>query len=48
MTASASCITAPTFVEAVSEKSDAGAYFVERDADGRAVETPLDTRRLKG
>ena len=34
------------FVEAVSEKPGAGAYYVERDADGHAVETPLDTRRL--
>ncbi len=35
------------FVEAVSEKADAGAYYVERAADGTAVETPLETRRLK-
>ncbi len=34
------------FVEAVSEKDGAGAYFVERAADGTAVETALDTRRL--
>ena len=34
------------FVEAVSEKDGAGAYFVERAADGTAVETELDTRRL--
>ncbi len=35
------------FVEAVSEKAGAGAYFVERAADGTVVETPLETRRLK-
>jgi hypothetical protein len=35
-----------TFVEAVSEKPDAGAYYVERDAGTGAVETRLDTRRL--
>jgi peptidase E len=34
------------FVEAVSEKPDAGAYYVERDADAGAVETRLDTRHL--
>jgi peptidase E len=34
------------FVEAVAETDTAGAYFVERDLDGRAVETPLDIRRL--
>ena len=34
------------FAEAVSEKSDAGAYYVERGADGDAIETPLETRRL--
>jgi peptidase E len=36
------------FVEAVAEKPDAGAYYVERDANGHAVETALDTRRLNG
>jgi peptidase E len=35
------------FVEAVCEKDGAAAYFVERAADGTAVETPLDTRLLK-
>jgi peptidase E len=34
------------FVEAVSEKDGAGAYWVERGPDGTAVETELDTRRL--
>ena len=34
------------FVEAVSEKPDAGAYYVERDVNGGAVETRLETRRL--
>ena len=34
-------------VEAVSERDGAGAYCVERAADGRAVETPLETRRLR-
>ncbi|HEV7204295.1 MAG TPA: peptidase E [Jatrophihabitans sp.] len=34
------------FVEAVTELDDAAAYWVERDADGGAVETRLDTRRL--
>lgn len=34
------------FVEAVTEVDGKGAYFVERDAHGNAVETPLDTRRL--
>jgi peptidase E len=33
------------FVEAVSEKDGAQAYWVEQGGDG-AVETPLDTRRL--
>ena len=33
------------FVEAVSEKDGAGAYWVEAGGDG-AVETPLDTRLL--
>ena len=33
-------------VEAVAEKQGAGAYHVERGPDGRAVETPLDVRRL--
>ena len=36
------------FVEAVSEKPDAGAYYVERDGDGQVAETRLDTRRLNG
>jgi len=35
------------FVEALSEKDDAGVYFVERSADGTAVETELETRRLR-
>ncbi|WP_375474944.1 Type 1 glutamine amidotransferase-like domain-containing protein [uncultured Jatrophihabitans sp.] len=35
-----------TFVEAVTEQDDKSAYFVERGADGTAVETRLDTRRL--
>lgn len=35
------------FVEALSEKDDAGAYFVERGPDGTAIETPLETRRLR-
>jgi peptidase E len=34
------------FVEAVAENDKAGAYFVERDADGQAEETALDVRRL--
>ncbi len=34
------------FVEALSEKDGAGAYFVERGPDGTAVETELATRRL--
>ncbi len=34
-------------VEALTEKDAAGAYFVERNADGHAVETPLETRRLR-
>lgn len=34
------------FVEAVSEKDGKGAYYVEADSDGTAVETRLDTRRL--
>jgi peptidase E len=33
------------FVEAVGERADAGAYYVERTEDG-VVETPLDVRRL--
>ena len=33
-------------VEAVSEKDGKGAYWVERDAGGQAVETRLDPRRL--
>jgi peptidase E len=33
-------------VEAVTELNDKGAYFVERGADGTAVETRLDPRRL--
>lgn len=34
------------FVEAVTELDGKGAYFVERGADGRAVETRIDPRRL--
>jgi peptidase E len=34
------------FVEALSEKPGAGAYYVERDANGAAVETSLEVRRL--
>ena len=34
------------FVEAVTEKDDKRAYFVSRGADGQAVESELDTRRL--
>ena len=34
-------------VEALSETDGAGAYWVERGAAGTAVETPLDTRRLR-
>ena len=34
------------FVEALSEKDGAGAYWVERAPDGTAVETPLETRLL--
>ena len=32
--------------EAVAEVDGAGAYFIERDAGGHAVETRLDVRRL--
>lgn len=34
------------FVEAVSDADGAGAYFVERGTDGRAVETRVDPRPL--
>ena len=34
------------FVEAVSERDGKGAYFVERDTGGTAVETRIDPRRL--
>jgi peptidase E len=34
------------FVEAVSERDGKGAYFVERGADGAAIETSIDPRRL--
>jgi peptidase E len=34
-------------VEALSETDGAGAYLVERSADGTAAETPLETRRLR-
>jgi peptidase E len=34
------------FAEAVSEQDGKGAYFVERGADGAAVETCIDPRRL--
>jgi peptidase E len=34
------------FVEAVTERDGAAAYFVEPGADGTALETELDTRRL--
>jgi peptidase E len=34
------------FVEAVSEEDGKSAYWVERNAQGEAVETVLDTRRL--
>jgi peptidase E len=34
------------FAEAVTEVDDKAAYFVERGADGGAVESRLDTRRL--
>jgi peptidase E len=34
------------FVEAVTEVDGKGAYYVERGADGQAVETRLDVRRL--
>lgn len=34
-------------VGAYAENDRAGAYFVERDADGRAVETALDVTRLR-
>ena len=34
-------------VEALSEEDGKGAYRVERAADGTAVETPLDVRRLR-
>jgi peptidase E len=34
------------FVEAVTEKDDKAAYWVEPDGHGGAVETQLDTRRL--
>jgi peptidase E len=33
-------------IEAVAENAAAGAYSVERNPTGRAVETPLDVRRL--
>jgi peptidase E len=33
-------------IEAVSEEDGKGAYLVERGADGRAVETRIDPRRL--
>ena len=33
-------------VGAYAEGDGAGAYLVERGADGRAVETPLDVTRL--
>lgn len=35
------------FVEALSEKDGAGAYWVEQGADGTAVESRLETRRLR-
>ena len=34
------------FAEALAEKDGAGAYYVERGPDSRAVETALDVRRL--
>lgn len=34
------------FAGAFAERDDAGAYYVERGVDGRAVETPLDVKRL--
>ncbi|MGI8760020.1 MAG: Type 1 glutamine amidotransferase-like domain-containing protein [Jatrophihabitantaceae bacterium] len=34
------------FVQALSEQDGKGAYFVERDANGQAVETRIDPRRL--
>ncbi|HEY2298765.1 MAG TPA: peptidase E [Jatrophihabitans sp.] len=34
------------FVEALSERDGRGAYRVERDPDGRAIETRIDPRRL--
>lgn len=34
------------FVEAVTDVDGKGAYFVERDPEGRAIETSLDVRRL--
>ena len=34
------------FVAALSERDGAGAYYVERGPDGRAVETALDVQRL--
>ncbi|MCW2562583.1 MAG: peptidase dipeptidase, partial [Mycobacterium sp.] len=34
------------FVEAVSERDDKGAYYVERGPAGSAVETEIDPRRL--
>ena len=34
-------------VGAYAERDGAGAYFVERDADGKAVETALDVTRLR-
>jgi peptidase E len=34
------------FAEALTEVDGKFAYFVERGADGEAIETPLDTRRL--
>ncbi|QCW52594.2 peptidase E [Nocardioides dongxiaopingii] len=35
-------------VEAIAERDRAGAYWVERGADGAAVETALDVTRLPG
>ena len=35
-----------TFIEALSEKDDAAAYFVELGGAGGAVETRLEPRRL--
>lgn len=34
------------FVQALTERDGQGAYYVERHADGRAVETRIDARRL--